>query len=84
MNLKLYTFLECLIHRKQAIYTQRLKKKKMTQVCVFFLPAGDVLLITAFVSYVGSFTKTYRVDLMDKMWLPFMKAQKVQYKQKFF
>ncbi|KAK7507150.1 hypothetical protein BaRGS_00001085, partial [Batillaria attramentaria] len=35
--------------------------------------AGDVLLITAFVSYVGCFTKRYRVELMEKMWLPLLK-----------
>ena len=33
---------------------------------------GDVLLITAFVSYVGCFTKQYRLDLMDNKWLPFL------------
>ncbi|XP_062567134.1 dynein beta chain, ciliary-like [Saccostrea cucullata] len=38
---------------------------------------GDVLLITAFVSYVGCFTKQYRLDLMDKHWLPFLKGMKV-------
>ncbi|XP_066292954.1 dynein beta chain, ciliary-like [Branchiostoma lanceolatum] len=38
---------------------------------------GDVLLITAFVSYVGCFTKKYRMDLMDERWLPFMKGLKV-------
>eukprot|EP00058_Branchiostoma_floridae_P013849 XP_002599337.1 hypothetical protein BRAFLDRAFT_275161 [Branchiostoma floridae] len=38
---------------------------------------GDVLLITAFVSYVGCFTKKYRTDLMDERWLPFMKGLKV-------
>lgn len=31
---------------------------------------GDVMLITAFISYVGSFTKKYRLDLMDTHWLP--------------
>lgn len=36
---------------------------------------GDILLITAFVSYVGCFTKQYRLELMDKMWLPFLKGQ---------
>ncbi|RZF49077.1 hypothetical protein LSTR_LSTR008363 [Laodelphax striatellus] len=35
---------------------------------------GDVLLITAFISYVGCFTKQYRLDLMNKMWLPFLKS----------
>lgn len=37
---------------------------------------GDVLLITAFISYVGCFTKTYRLDLMDNYWLPFLKGLK--------
>ena len=31
---------------------------------------GDVLLVTAFISYVGCFTKQYRTELMDKMWFP--------------
>lgn len=35
---------------------------------------GDVLLVTAFISYVGCFIKTYRVDLMDNYWLPFLKG----------
>ncbi|KAL1130935.1 hypothetical protein AAG570_012176 [Ranatra chinensis] len=34
---------------------------------------GDVLLVTAFVSYVGCFTKQYRLDLLNKMWLPCLK-----------
>ena len=33
---------------------------------------GDVMLITAFVSYLGYFTKQYRVELMQKSWVPFM------------
>merc|ERR1711892_862942 len=36
---------------------------------------GDVLLITAFVSYFGYFTKPYRTKMMDDTFLPFMKAQ---------
>ena len=35
---------------------------------------GDVLLTTAFMSYVGCFMKRYRVDLMEKHWLPFLKT----------
>ncbi|XP_037924668.1 dynein beta chain, ciliary isoform X3 [Hermetia illucens] len=35
---------------------------------------GDTLLITAFISYVGCFTKQFRLDLMNKMWLPHLKA----------
>lgn len=38
---------------------------------------GDVLLITAFISYVGCFTKQYRLDLLQKMWLPFLKTIEV-------
>lgn len=38
---------------------------------------GDILLITAFVSYVGCFTKQYRLDLLNKMWLPFLKTMEV-------
>ncbi|KAF6202116.1 hypothetical protein GE061_004514 [Apolygus lucorum] len=35
---------------------------------------GDVLLVTAFISYVGCFTKQYRQDLLHKMWLPVLKT----------
>ncbi|XP_034234645.1 dynein beta chain, ciliary [Thrips palmi] len=35
---------------------------------------GDVLLVTAFISYVGCFTKQYRLDLVNKMWLPFLRV----------
>ncbi|XP_066570660.1 dynein axonemal heavy chain 11 [Amia ocellicauda] len=38
---------------------------------------GDVLLTAAFVSYVGSFTRPYRQDLLENMWIPFLKSQKV-------
>ncbi|KAK3559476.1 hypothetical protein QTP86_013663 [Hemibagrus guttatus] len=38
---------------------------------------GDVMLISAFVSYVGYFTKKYRTDLMDKYWLPYLRELKV-------
>lgn len=34
---------------------------------------GDVLITAAFVSYLGAFTKQYRLDLMDKYWTPFLK-----------
>ncbi|XP_055848919.1 dynein beta chain, ciliary isoform X2 [Episyrphus balteatus] len=34
---------------------------------------GDILLITAFISYVGCFTKQFRIDLMTKMWQPYLK-----------
>ncbi|XP_054988433.1 dynein axonemal heavy chain 17 [Sorex araneus] len=38
---------------------------------------GDVLLISAFVSYVGYFTKKYRSELMDKFWVPYIEKLKV-------
>jgi dynein heavy chain len=38
---------------------------------------GNVLLVTAFLSYVGCFTKQYRVDLMEKSWTPFLSGLKV-------
>nr|XP_003217173.1 PREDICTED: LOW QUALITY PROTEIN: dynein heavy chain 17, axonemal [Anolis carolinensis] len=38
---------------------------------------GDVLLITAFVSYVGYFTKKYRTELLDKFWAPYLQQLKV-------
>lgn len=33
---------------------------------------GDVILTTAFVSYVGCFIKKYRTDLLENQWLPFL------------
>lgn len=38
---------------------------------------GDVLLITAFVSYLGYFTKKYRQDLLDGIWRPYLHQLKV-------
>uniref|UniRef100_A0A8C4UZ95 Dynein axonemal heavy chain 17 n=1 Tax=Falco tinnunculus TaxID=100819 RepID=A0A8C4UZ95_FALTI len=38
---------------------------------------GDVLLITAFISYLGYFTKKYRQDLLDGMWKPYLHQLKV-------
>lgn len=39
---------------------------------------GDVLLISAFVSYVGYFTKKYRNELMDKFWIPYVNTLQVR------
>ena len=38
---------------------------------------GDVLLTSAFISYVGSFSKSYREDLLSQKWLPFISSLKV-------
>lgn len=47
------------------IWQNSLKKSGIT------LP-GNVLLVTAFISYMGCFTKKYRMDLMNLYWLPFL------------
>ncbi|XP_058415682.1 dynein axonemal heavy chain 9 [Diceros bicornis minor] len=38
---------------------------------------GDILLITAFISYLGFFTKKYRQSLMDGAWRPYLSQLKV-------
>uniref|UniRef100_A0A803WAA3 Dynein axonemal heavy chain 17 n=1 Tax=Ficedula albicollis TaxID=59894 RepID=A0A803WAA3_FICAL len=38
---------------------------------------GDVLLVSAFVSYIGYFTKKYRAELLEKHWVPFLHGLKV-------
>ncbi|KAM3873375.1 dynein axonemal heavy chain 11 [Diretmus argenteus] len=38
---------------------------------------GDVLLTSAFVSYMGYFTRQYRLELLYNMWIPFLQSQKV-------
>ena len=39
---------------------------------------GDVLLVSAFVSYVGSFTRKYRQQLMEDKWKPFLSSASVR------
>lgn len=38
---------------------------------------GDVLVASAFVSYLGYFTRQYRQELLNNVWIPFLKSQKV-------
>ncbi|XP_075314376.1 dynein axonemal heavy chain 9 [Odontesthes bonariensis] len=38
---------------------------------------GDVLLITAFISYLGYLTKHYRLQLMDNLWRPYLSQLEV-------
>ncbi|XP_055614548.1 dynein beta chain, ciliary, partial [Uranotaenia lowii] len=37
---------------------------------------GDVLLIACFISYVGCFTRRYRIELQEKMWIPTFRQAK--------
>ncbi|XP_034030917.1 dynein heavy chain 11, axonemal [Thalassophryne amazonica] len=46
-------------------------KKQQETLC------GDVLLTSAFVSYMGYFTSHYRTELLYNMWIPFLRSQKV-------
>ena len=39
---------------------------------------GDVLLVTAFLSYMGCFTRMYRSDLINENWLPFLEKLEVK------
>nr|XP_040021026.1 dynein heavy chain 11, axonemal isoform X2 [Gasterosteus aculeatus aculeatus] len=38
---------------------------------------GDVLITSAFVSYMGYFTRPYRAQLLNNEWIPFLRSQKV-------
>ncbi|KAM3917468.1 dynein axonemal heavy chain 11-like [Leptodactylus fuscus] len=38
---------------------------------------GDVLLTAAFISYAGSFSKKYRHELVEYLWMPYLRTQKV-------
>uniref|UniRef100_A0A671UN02 Dynein axonemal heavy chain 11 n=1 Tax=Sparus aurata TaxID=8175 RepID=A0A671UN02_SPAAU len=38
---------------------------------------GDILITSAFVSYMGYFTRQYRAELLNNAWIPFLKSQKV-------
>lgn len=39
------------------------------------LLTGDVLLASSFISYIGPFTKTFRLNLMDKVFRPFLERE---------
>lgn len=39
--------------------------------------SGDVLLTAAFISYAGSFSKKYRRELLENLWMPFLCTQLV-------
>ena len=39
--------------------------------------AGDVLLTASYLSYVGCFGRSYRLDLLQNKWMPFLKSLNV-------
>ena len=41
------------------------------------VPAGDVLLTAAYLSYVGCFGRPYRIQLLQEKWIPFLKTLEV-------
>lgn len=38
---------------------------------------GDVVLTSAYVSYMGYFTRQYRMEIFNNKWIPFLQSQKV-------
>ena len=36
---------------------------------------GDVLLVASFISYLGCFTKQYRLELFERKWIPYLKVR---------
>lgn len=39
---------------------------------------GDILITSAFVSYMGYFTRQYRMELLNNAWIPFLRSQMVR------
>jgi dynein heavy chain, axonemal len=39
---------------------------------------GDILIVSAFISYVGGFNRKFRSDLMNDAWFPFFKKLQVK------
>jgi len=39
--------------------------------------AGDVLLTTSYLSYVGCFGRSYRINLLQDKWMPFLTSLEV-------
>ena len=40
--------------------------------------AGDVLLTSSYLSYVGCFGRYYRMELLENKWMPFLKSLEVK------
>ena len=39
--------------------------------------AGDVLLTASYLSYVGCFSRSYRLDMLENKWIPFLTSLNV-------
>ena len=44
---------------------------------------GDILQTAAFISYAGSFSKKYRREMLENLWMPFLHSQRVSILQRF-
>lgn len=44
---------------------------------------GDILLTAAFISYAGFFSKKYRREMLENLWMPFLRSQRVSILQTF-
>ncbi|KAM8734967.1 dynein axonemal heavy chain 11 [Acanthopagrus schlegelii] len=58
------------------------EKERWSQAIVQYLKqqktlCGDILITSAFVSYMGYFTRQYRAELLNNAWIPFLKSQTV-------
>lgn len=51
-------------------WSQQIEEHKVQASC---LP-GDVLITAAFLSYLGYFTKKYRSELLEKIWMPYLSS----------
>lgn len=65
-----------------SLYSLQSEKQRWSQAIVQYEKqqktlCGDVVLTSAFVSYMGYFTQQYRMELFNNKWIPFLKSQKV-------
>ncbi|VDD79742.1 unnamed protein product [Mesocestoides corti] len=55
---------------EQLRWSRQIEEHKQQESCLH----GDVLITAAFLSYLGYFTKKYRNDLLDKLWMPYLQS----------
>lgn len=69
------TFYNCGLQSENIRWSQSIKHLEAQEKTL----CGDVLLTAAFVSYVGSFMKQYRQELVEHLWIPFLRSQEVKH-----